>query len=315
MTASAASSSTLLKAASASENRLTPYDFVVYAVLVLSWSASWYALALQVGNVPVQTSLFWRFAIAASIMWIWVLASRKPVRFPVRLHIAFAGMGLFIFCLNFMLFYYGSSYLISGLLSVVFSLASVFNLALGFVLERRLPRARVLGGAFSGVVGIAFMFWPEIANQSWQGGAIIGLGLCIAGTLSFCIGSQISAQLQRKQVPLRSTTAWGMTYGTLFSGLIGISLGNSFAIEWSAVYLGSLLFLAVVSSVIAFWAFLTLVGRIGAGRSGYATVMFPVLALVISAIFEGYTFPAVAMLGLAMVLIGNMLVLGGGNKA
>lgn len=296
------------------DQRLSLWDYVLYSALVLSWSASWYALALQVGTVPIQTSLFWRFAIAAVIMWGWVIIARAPRRFPWQLHMAFAGMGLFIFCMNFMLFYYGSAYLISGLLSVVFSLASVINLALGFVLARRVPHLRVLAGALVGIVGIAMMFWPEVAEQSWTGRGAIGLALCVAGTFCFCIGSQISAALQQRKIPVLSASAWGMSYGATFSALMTFSLGHSLAIEWSPVYLSSLLFLAVVSSVIAFWAYLTLVGRIGAGRSGYATVMFPVLALVISSILEGYTFPAIAVAGLMLVISGNVLVLGGGRK-
>ncbi len=297
------------------ERRLTAFDYVLYAALVLSWSASWYALSLQVGTVAVQTSLFWRFAIAASIMWAWVYIKREPMRFPVKLHLAFSGMGLFIFCLNFMLFYYGSAYLISGLLSVVFSLASVFNLAFGFVIARRVPQGRVLFGALIGIAGIGFMFWPEIAGQSWTGNAAFGLALCVLGTLSFCTGSQISASLQQREISVLSASAWGMTYGAVFSAIMSLVLGHSLALKFSQVYLGSLIFLAVISSVIAFWAYLTLVGRIGAGRSGYATVMFPVLALLISAIFEGYTFPAVAIVGLGLVMLGNVLVLGGGKKA
>ncbi len=296
-----------------SERRLTLFDYVLYTALVLSWSASWYALALQVGTVAIQTSLFWRFAVAAAIMWVWVLLKRSPIRFAPKLHLAFAAMGLFIFCLNFMLFYYGSQYLISGLLSVVFSLASVFNLVLGFVFGRRMPRGRVLGGALIGICGIAFMFWPEIAGQTWTGNGVVGLGLCVAGTVSFCIGSQISAALQQRKIPVVSASAWGMSYGAAFSAIMTLSLGHSFNIDWNPVYIGSLLFLAIVSSVIAFWSYLTLIGRIGAARSSYATVVFPVLALLISSFFEGYGFPAIAVAGLILVMAGNVLVLGGGK--
>lgn len=332
--------------------QLTIADYGLYIVLVLSWSASWYALALQVGEVPVSTSLFWRFAIAASVMWIWVGIAREPLTKPSlsdatrqnskssgsnsqkldivpafehsgphqplaraagatpSLHAAFAGMGLFIFCLNFTLFYYGSAYLISGLLSVVFSLASLFNLILGFLISRAIPTSRVVFGACLGFAGIAFMFWPEIAGQSWTGTGVLGLGLCVAGTLSFCTGSQISASLQRRKISVLRASAWGMSYGAGFSGLFVILSGNSFAILWTPTYILSLLFLAIVSSVIAFWSYLTLLGRIGAGRAGYATVMFPVIALLISTVFENYQFQPIAIVGLLLVMAGNVLVLG-----
>ncbi|MEL7273953.1 MAG: DMT family transporter [Pseudomonadota bacterium] len=290
-------------------------DWLLYIVLVCSWSASWYALSLQVGQVAVPTSLFWRFVIAASIMWVWVgLRNAKgkpglPDANGFTLHLAFAGMGVFIFSLNFALYYWASAYLISGLLSVMFSLASVFSLALTALFTRSKPPLPVVLGALIGVTGIALMFAPEIAGQDWATGTILGLALCTGGTLSFCLGSQISARLQRQSIPVVPASAWGMTYGALFSGLTAVAGGNSLAIIWEPVYLGSLVFLAIVSSVIAFWSYLTLVGRIGAGRAGYATVGFPVLALCISAVMVGYGFPALAMIGLVLVLAGNVLVL------
>lgn len=289
--------------------------WLLYVVLVCSWSASWYALSLQVGAVAVPTSLFWRFVLAAGIMWIWVAVRRGqgkpglPDDNRASLHLAFAGMGLFIFSLNFGLYYLASAYLISGLLSVMFSLASVFSLVLTALFTRTRPSRIVVMGALMGTAGIALMFAPELAGQDWAGGTLFGIALCTAGTISFCLGSQISARLQRRSIPIIPTSAWGMTYGAALSGLTALAGGNSLAISWDPIYLGSLVFLAIVSSVIAFWSYLTLVGRIGAGRAGYATVVFPVLALCISAVMEGYGFPPLALAGLALVLLGNVLVL------
>lgn len=293
---------------------LSAYEYVLYAAVVFSWSASWYALSLQVGTVAVQTSLFWRFVIAAAVMFGWALLAGKQMRFAATRHLQFAALGLCIFCLNFMLFYYGSAYLISGLLSVVFSLASVFSLAITFLVFGTVPRRRVVFGALLGLLGIAMMFWPEVGGQEWNGAAAFGLALCVGGTLCFCVGSQISAVLQRAAIPVISASAWGMAYGATASGLMSLAGGRSLALNLEPVYLASLIFLALISSVMAFWAYLTLLGRIGAGRAGYATVMFPVFALLISTIVEGYVFTAVALAGLVLVLVGNVLVLGGGKR-
>ena len=120
-----------------------------------------------------------------------------------------------------MLFYYGSAYLISGLLSVVFSLASVFNLVIAARSTGNSPSARIAAGATLGVVGIALMFAPEIAGQDWSGGALLGLGLCVLGTLSFCTGNQVSARLQAARISVVSASAWGMTYGAVLSACHG----------------------------------------------------------------------------------------------
>ena len=79
-------------------------------------------------------------------------------------------------------------------------------------------------------------------------------------------------------------------------------------IEMIHRYIGSLLYLAIPGSVIGFTAYLTLVGRMGPERAAYCTVLFPVVALNISVFVEGYQWTAPALLGLALVMLGNVLV-------
>jgi drug/metabolite transporter (DMT)-like permease len=204
---------------------------------------------------------------------------------------------------------------VSGLLSVVFSLASVINMLLAAFVLREAPSPRVLLGGLAGFAGVALMFYPEVARHGLSGDTLVGLALCIGGTLSFCCGNLLSAANQRRGLPIVSANAWGMLYGTLWSTLLAFLLRKPFIIEPTVSYLGSLVFLAIVSTVIAFAAYLTLLGRIGAARAGYSTVMFPVLALLISTALEGYVWTVFAVAGLALVALGNVLVIGAGSKA
>lgn len=293
---------------------LTPLDYMLFFITVLAWSGSWYALKLQVGQVPVQVSLFWRYVLAAFIMMVWVVVTQAPMRFSLLAHAKFFLMGGLMFCINFALFYNASIYLASGLLSVVFSLASIFNIIIAVLFLGLKPGSNVIIGALLGFIGIGMMFWPVVASQSFDTAAFFGLGLCVAGTLSFCTGNLISANLQKSKISVISASAWGMTYGAGLSALFAFAQGHEFSIDWSPTYIGSLVFLAIVSSVIAFAAYLTLLGRIGADRAGYATVLFPVIALLISAIMEDYRMSLLAIIGLAMVLLGNVFVLGKKRK-
>lgn len=291
-----------------------PIDYGLYALTVVAWSASWFAISLQVGTVPNEVNIVWRFAIATALMFAWVAFSRRQWRFPLADHVHFAALGVLIFSSNFLLFYYGALHLVSGLLSVVFSLASVVNMLLGAVVMRERPSVRVLAGGLTGFCGIALMFWPEMAAHGLSGGTLTGLILCVGGTLSFCLGNLVSASAQRRGLPLVSMNAWGMLYGTLWAAALALLLGRPFIIEPTVAYLGSLVFLSVVSTVMAFAAYLTLLGRIGGARAGYSTVMFPVFALLISTVFEGYSWTLWAMLGLGLVGIGNVLVIRGGKR-
>lgn len=291
------------------EHRFDGTDAILYAVTVFGWSTSWIAMKAQVGIVAPEVSLLWRFLIAAAAMWIWVGLRRDRLIFPWKEQIGFAGLGLFIFSTNFALFYSGAVGLPSGLLSVVFSLASIGNLALGWVFFRQRLSGRVLIGGLLGFAGVAAMFSDKIAGTEVTGSALAGLGLCIAGTTCFCIGNQISSVVQRRGIPVLVATAWGMTWGCLFLLVGALVRGSPFQFLPTAAYTISLVWLAIVSSVAAFWAYLTLLGRIGAARAGYSTVMFPVFALMISTAFEGYVWSTSAFLGLALVIAGNLFVL------
>jgi drug/metabolite transporter (DMT)-like permease len=164
-------------------------------------------------------------------------------------------------------------------------------------------------GGLMGAAGIALLFWPEIAGAGARQGALVGLGYCVVGTLFFCSGNMISTLVQQRGIPLLSASAWGMTYGAILLTLFNLMRGNAFIIEPTAKYIGSLLYLSIGASVLAFASYLTLLRRLGAARAGYATVLFPIIALGVSTAVEGYVWTPLAMLGVVAALAGNVLVL------
>jgi drug/metabolite transporter (DMT)-like permease len=104
------------------------------------------------------------------------------------------------------------------------------------------------------------------------------------------------------------TNAWGMLIGaSVLAAGCGIA-GVGWAFDQSPTYVGALLYLAIPGSVIGFTAYLTLVGRLGPERAAYSTVLFPVVALNVSAWVEGYQWTAPALLGLVLVMAGNVIV-------
>lgn len=293
---------------------LVRYDYSLYVITCFVWGTSWLALRMQLGTVPPEVSLVWRFLLAGVIVFAWTLLAGHRMKFTLRDHGLFAAMGVFLFSTNFLFFYYGGLTITAGLLAVVFSLASIVNFLIGIVFFGQRPDPRRLGGAVLGALGIGFLFWPEIGGTEFNREALIGLGLCVMGTLFFCTGNVLSAKAQKRGLPILSTNAWGMAYGTAWMLVLMAVQGKQFAIETTASYLGSLLWLAVFSSVIAFWSYLTLLGRIGGARASYATVIFPLIALASSTLFEGYQWTVFAFIGVALALIGNVLVLGGGKR-
>jgi drug/metabolite transporter (DMT)-like permease len=283
----------------------------LYVATVFLWGTSWIAIHWQLGTVAPEVSVLWRFVVAAALMTLWAVLSGVSLRFSPSDHARFAAVGLTLFSTNFLCFYYSGRTIPSGLLAVVFSLASVVNLGLGRLLFGQRVEARAALAGLAGVTGVALMFWPQLAGQSFDARAALGLALSLAGTLSFCIGNQLSASTQRSGVPVIAGTTWGMIYGACILALFVLMRDAPVTIEWTPRYLLSLLWLGAAASVAGFVCYLTLVGRIGTARAGYVTVLFPVVALAISTVFEGYHWTAMAVAGLALVLAGNALILSG----
>ena len=277
----------------------------LYAMVILSWSTSWMPLSWQASAVPPEVGVFHRFLIATPLMAL--LAYRAGNRFDFRAsdHLAFLGLGLCIFSTNFTLFYYGSIYVASGLLAVAFATASLINILLTALKDKTLTPALQLIASCIGLSGVGLVFLPEIT--SGQNG-LVGLAFCITGTLFFSTGNVISQSLQKRAIPVLSSSAWGMLYGALLSLSLSVVKGHDLGPAYTWHYLGGLAWLAVFSSVLAFACYLTLVGKIGAGKAGYVTIIFPIFALLISTVFEGYEWTIAAVFGIALVAFGNILM-------
>ena len=284
---------------------MRPLDFALYGFVVIGWSSSWLPLKWQVGVIAPEVSLVWRFLLAGSLMVLLGLVTGRRLALPLWGHAYALGLGVFLFSTNFALFYYASQSLASGLLAVVFATASLLNLFYGAIVFRSPIRLLSLLASLMGFGGILLLYWPEIANS---GAALGALGLCLCGTLSFCTGNMISAAAQRRDLPVIGSTAWGMFYGAGFMLLVSLFRGHALTLEFTWRYIGGGLWLAVFSSVLAFSAYLTLLGRVGAARAAYATVLFPPFALLISTLVEGYQWTGYSLLGLPLVLIGIIVI-------
>jgi drug/metabolite transporter (DMT)-like permease len=290
-------------------------DLGMFAGTVLIWSTTWIALTFQLGTVDPQVSIVWRFLIAAPLMFLVCRLAKAPIRFPLAMHLRFAALGLFLYSTNFILFYNAGAYVVSGLLAVIFSLASLTNIALAALFLGEPLRLRVALGAALGLCGVALLFWHEIDFGDLGAGPLVGLGLGLLGCLSFSAGNVVAVRIRRDEVPVLSANAWGVTYGVMVNAIVALAAGSAFTIEPTPSYFISLLWLAIPGSVLAFWLYIGLLGRIGADRAGYTAVLSPVLALVISTLFEDYRWSGAALAGLALVAAGNVLVLNRGRQS
>ena len=218
-------------------------------------------------------------------------------------------LGLFLFCLNYILAYRAQVHITSAMAAIAFSMMLWMNIVLSRVIFGTRAGARVLLGALLGIVGILILFAPQIETVSFEDGVFFGSMLALLGALMASCGNMVSQAAQKRKLPVVQGNAWSMFYGAILTGTIAVAGGHEFNFDATFTYITSLLYLALFGSVVAFGAYLTLLGRIGAHKAGYATVMFPVVALMLSMAFEGLRLDLAIVTGTSLVLLGNLLVL------
>jgi len=282
-------------------------NIFLYLLTVLIWGTTWIAITFQLGTVPAPVSIAYRFWLATAVLMAFLLITRRPVWPPRRAWPYLFAQGIALFCLNFLCFYYASQWVTSGLEAVVFSTAPLWNAINGRIFLGRPIRRQVMMGALLGLCGIVLLFAPQMAGRWHDSKVLMGLALTLGGTLCFSCGNLLSSRMQSLGLTPWLTNTWAMMIGSTTLGVAAFALGMPFALDPSPRYLGALLYLAIPGSVIGFTAYLLLVGRIGPDRAAYSTVLFPIVALTISTIYEGYHWTPLALGGLALVLAGNLL--------
>jgi drug/metabolite transporter (DMT)-like permease len=281
----------------------------LFLAAVAIWGSTWLAIKFQLGSVAPEASVFYRFLLASVILFAYCLARRLPLRYSVRQHLWIALLGVLMFSVSYIFVYYAEQHVVSGLVAVGYSASPMLGLiGMRVFFGTRMSPLLILGSIL-GMLGIALVFWPEFAKLQGDRDTALGAFHTIVAVLVSALGAIVAQRNQRADLPLWQSMAWGMLYGALFSLGVTFAVGEPLAFESTAPYVLSLLYLAVLGSILAFAAYLTLLHRVGAGRAGYIGVMVPIVALVISAAFEGFRWHALTWAGIAVSVAGNVIVL------
>ncbi len=281
----------------------------LYAIVVLIWGTTWFAISFQLGTVAEEWSVAYRFALAAVCLFVYARIAGHRIALPLRDYALIVVMGALMFSISYVLVYFGSSYIATGLVAVLYSLIVIMNGALervcyGTPFDRRLLLASIVG-----LTGTALVFWPEVSSLDLGDRALIGVALTVTSVLIAALGNMAAIGNTRRGWPVVVVNAHAMAWGALTSASIAVLLGRPLTFSASVEYVTSLLFLAIFGSSIAFGCYLALLKQIGSARASYASVLFPIVALLISTYFEGYRWTAAAAAGVAMILTGNWLAL------
>ncbi len=283
----------------------------LYSATVLIWGSTWYAITFQLGVVSADMSVAYRFALAAFILFIYsaLRGQLRHLHFSRKDHIFIALQGLLLFCLNYYIFYLATGYMTSGLVAVTFSMLTFMNIINQAVFFKIRVDFRTMLASLVGFFGIIMVFKPEIAAFTLESDTVTGLILGIIATYLASLGNMAALRNSKAGLPVVRTNTFGMLYGAIAMLSIGLASGSELIFDESFDYIWSLVYLSLFGSVLAFGCYLSLIARIGADKGAYVAVLFPVVALTISTLFENYQWSQDAVVGLILILAGNVLIL------
>lgn len=278
--------------------------WLLFLAPVLIWASTWHAILYQLAStVPVLASVGWRFLLSALLLAALARWRGVSLRLPRYAHAYALATGVIQYAGNYWAVYEAERYVPSGLVAVLFCLLVFMNALAAWLLWRQPVSRRFLAASSGAVLGVALIFWPELAATGERPAALLGLGLSFFAVVAACVGGFFTLALQRRGLPLVPVLAWSMGYGAAFLLLASLASGRGLSFDWTPSYVASLLYLAVFGSVVAFTLYYQLAERKGPAQAALVGVMVPVIALMVSAALEGWQVTPLAVGGMALCLV------------
>ena len=282
--------------------------FLFISTLIV-WGPTWYIIKFQLGIVDPMTSVFYRFFLSSIIILVFCVLKKINLRFSLKEHFFIAALGVSLFNINYVLFYLSTVHLISGFVALCFSSILFLNVINNIIFKGKFPKIMTLVGGFIGTLGLLFIFYDEIINFEFSKGTSIGILLGVLATYFASIGNLISEYTSKIKLNVIAVTGYGMLYGSITLLIYILVTGIELNFDFSYRYVFSLLYLAIFGSVFGFILYLSVIKNIGANDAAYIAIIMPLIALIISTIFEDLEWDLNLYVGAILVLFGNILIL------
>jgi drug/metabolite transporter (DMT)-like permease len=286
--------------------------FIVFTII---WGSTWIVIRDQLGVVPAQWSVTYRFILAALAMAAVAKWKGHDLRLDRGGMIAACLIGAAQFCVNFNSVYLAERFITSGLVATVFALLLIPNslFAWGFLGQK--PTKRFFWAALVASAGIGLLFLHEVRAAPGRSSDIaIGLGLTLVGLLGASVANVYQAGKEARRHPLFALLAWSMGIGALFDALIALVVAGPPVFDPRPAYWLGVAYLALAASVLCFSLYFPVVRKIGPGKAAYSSVIVPIIAMALSTGFEGYRWTSLSIGGAVLALGGMLLALAGRRR-
>ena len=284
--------------------RTVTLPFIIFTAV---WGSTWIVIRGQLGIVPPEWSVTYRFVIAATTMAAIAILKGEGLRLPRSGIAAAAVLGLTQFCINFNAVYLAERHITSGVVATVFALLLIPSSLLAWAFLGHKPTQRFFWSSTVAVAGIALLFLHELNEHPANAGQVAaGIGLTLAGMVGASAANVLQARPEVRRFPLFTMLAWSMALGALIDGAIALAMTGAPVIDSRPIYWAGLLYLALAASVLTFSLYYPVVRIIGPAKAAYSSVLVPIIAMGFSTAFEGYRWTPTTVVG-ALLALGGMV--------
>lgn len=282
-----------------------------FVLITLIWGSTWLVIKDQISVVPAPWSVTWRFSLAAAAMFALAALRREPLLLPgdgLRLAALF---GLFQFNLNFQFVYAAERYLTSGLVAVFFALMLVPNAVMARIFLGARFGLRFVLGSLVALAGIALLLLHEYRDAPAGMDVVKGAALVLCAVMCASLGNVLQGTATARRQPVMTLLAWGLTFGALGDAAYALVLHGAPALDPRPQYLWGIAYLGIVGTVATFPIYTALIRDWGPGKAAYNGVAVPVVAMLLSTLFEHFHWTALAVSGALLAMAGLLIALSG----
>jgi drug/metabolite transporter (DMT)-like permease len=278
-----------------------------FIIFTLIWGSTWIVIRGQLGTVPPQWSVAYRFVIAAGAMAAIAMVKGDGLRLPRSGIFAAMILGFTQFCINFNAVYLAERHITSGVVATVFALLLIPSSLLAWAFLGHKPTRRFFRSSAVAVGGIALLFLHELGEHPANGRAIVaGIALTLFGMVGASAANVLQARPEVRRFPLFTMLAWSMACGAAIDAVLALVMTGAPRLDPRPSYWAGLLYLALAASVLTFSLYYPVVRRIGPAKAAYSSVIVPIIAMGFSTWLEGYRWTPTTVAG-ALLALGGMV--------
>lgn len=277
----------------------SPKDWALFISLSGIWGSSFLFMAIGLDNFHPGLVTLLRVVFGASFMF--ALPKSRNVKIPREEWPRIVTTSIAWIVIPFTLFPIAQQWIASGVAGMLNGATPLFTALVASAMLKQLPGRRQMFGLVIGFVGIVAIALPSADRGTT---AAIGVALVLIATMGYALATNIVAPLQQKYgaIPVMVRIQWVATIGVIPFGLWGVTQ-STFAIS----SLLAMLAVGILGTGLAFVLMGDLIGSVGPTRATFITYLIPVVALILGVVFRSEQISAIAVFGVALVIVGAFL--------